>query len=67
MICKGKKEKRICRLEGRAEEMVVVEYQEKIFKREGVLPSKHVLGRTTDIHQGWTTSSDLFQTESIPV
>ena len=47
MICKGKKEKRICRLRGRAEEMVVVGNEEKIFKREGVLPSEHVLGRTT--------------------
>jgi len=38
MICKGKKEKRIC-VRGRAEEMVVVGNQEKIFKREVVLPS----------------------------
>ena len=47
--------------------MVVVENQEKIFKREVVLPSMHVLGRTTDRHQGCPTSSDPFQTESVPV
>jgi len=50
---KRKEKKRICRLEGRAEEMVVVENQGDIeprcgliFKRE-LLPAVHVFGRIT--------------------